>query len=100
MEMVGEISKNLQLGPLLFGANEHIFLLQDDIFFPLLGIFLAIVYCCFIFATAREKCPGILVELKFNLCDMLESSIVSHIYIIHLIVITLGMKYALGVCTM
>ena len=46
---------------------------QEDIFFPPLGTFLAIVYCCFIFATTKEKCPEILVELKFNLCDMVES---------------------------
>ena len=61
---------------------------QGDIFLPPLGIFIAIVYCCFIFVAAKEKCPGILVELKFNLCDMLESSITSYIYIIHLILIT------------
>ena len=55
---------------------------------PTLGIFLAIVYCCFIFAAAKEKCPEIVVELKFNLCEILECSIVSYICIIHLIVIT------------
>ena len=60
---------------------------QDDIFLPPLGIFLAIVYCCFIFVAAKEKCPEILVEPKSNLCDMLESSILSYIYIIHLIVV-------------
>ena len=61
---------------------------QGDIFLPPLGISLAIVYSCFLFATAKEKYPELMVELKFNLCDMLGSSIVSYIYIIRLIVIT------------
>ena len=61
---------------------------QDDILLPSLGIFLAIVYCCFISVGAQEKCPEISVELKFNLCDMLESSIVTYIYSIRLIVLT------------
>ena len=45
------------------------------------GNFLAIVYCWFFFVAAKEKCPERLVELNFSLCDMLESSIVSYIYI-------------------
>ena len=51
------------------------------------GNFLAILYSCVIFV-AKEKCPEILVELKFDLSDMLKSPIASYIYSVHLIVIT------------
>ena len=56
------------------------------------GNFLVIVYCCFIFVAAKEKCPELLVELNVGLCEMPESSIASYECIIHLIVITSNMK--------
>ena len=53
------------------------------------GNFLVVVYCCFIFVAAKEKCPEILVELNVGSCEMLARSNVSYIYIILLIVIAL-----------
>ena len=54
--------------------------------------------CCFIFVV-KEKSPEILVELNLGLSDILESSIFSCTHIIHLIVLTYGMKYVLIKCT-
>ena len=58
------------------------------------GNFFAIFYCCFIFKV-NENFPKIFVELTFGLSDILESSMFSCSHIIHFIVITYGMKYAL-----
>ena len=44
-------------------------------------------YFCYSIWVAKEKYPEILVELNFDLCDTLESSVFPYICIIHLIAI-------------
>ena len=48
------------------------------------GNFSAIFDCCFIFVDT-ERSPGILAQLNLGLCYVLETSIFSCTYIVHLI---------------
>ena len=60
---------------------------QGASFLPPLGIFFAILHCCFILVV-KERSPEIFVELNLGLCDIPESSIFSCTYIINLIMTT------------
>ena len=58
---------------------------------PLLENFV-IFYCCYIFA-AKEGSPEVLVELRFGLCDILESSIFPCTLIFHLTLVTQSSRF-------